>query len=176
MRVSTQIKINKVVAVLVMGMLLGPQVVGTIVDAIRPDEAQAYVEDEVPLQIQQITKTVYEIAGEQHKVSPYILEAIHSIETTASSYLPFKRGETGYTCIVSSAGAKGPFQFMPLTWQAYGSGDICSVGDSAMSASRYLRANYDVSGSWQKALWQYNHSDHYVNNVIQTAINLKHEI
>ena len=125
---------------------------------------------EVPL-------TVYERAGERFGVPPSILEAVHSKETTGSSYVPYTRqGGDGYTCIVSPAGAMGVMQFMPLTWEAYkidgdddGDFDKCEVVDAVFTASNYLRANYDVSGSWSNAIWRYNHSDIYVNEILRRA-------
>jgi len=125
--------------------------------------------------------TVYERAGERFGVPPSILEAVHSKETTGSSYVPYTRqGGDGYTCIVSPAGAMGVMQFMPNTWNHYkidgdGDGDFdrCEVVDAVFSASNYLSANYKTQGTWAKALWRYNKSDIYVAEILRRAEVLK---
>ncbi|MBP2707052.1 lytic transglycosylase domain-containing protein [Microbispora sp. RL4-1S] len=78
----------------------------------------------------------------------------------------------------SSAGALGPMQFMPSTWKAYGvdgdgdgDKDIWSPYDAVPAASRYLCANGAGRGGdkLRKAVWFYNHSWDYVNNVLSLA-------
>lgn len=75
--------------------------------------------------------------------------------------------ETGMGRIrgTSSAGARGPMQFMPATWAAYGGGgDIDDVRDSIRAAARYLAANggaQDIA----PALFRYNRSNRYVVGV-----------
>ncbi len=79
--------------------------------------------------------------------------------------------ETGMGRIrgTSTAGAQGPMQFLPATWAAYGGGgDINSVRDSIFGAARYLAAN-GGAGDITNALWNYNHSDHYVLGVMLYA-------
>jgi membrane-bound lytic murein transglycosylase B len=82
------------------------------------------------------------------------LAAIHLVETAAGRI----RG-------TSVAGAQGPMQFLPATWDAYGAGgDINDTGDAIMGAARYLAASNgstDIAG----ALYAYNHSDRYVRGV-----------
>ena len=75
--------------------------------------------------------------------------------------------ETGIGRIrgTSIAGAQGPMQFMPATWEAYGDGgDINDVHDAIRAAARYLASNNgakDIAG----ALYRYNHSQRYVVGV-----------
>lgn len=79
--------------------------------------------------------------------------------------------ETGMGRIrgTSVAGAQGPMQFMPATWAAYGAGgDINSVRDSILAAARYLAAN-GAPTDMVSALWNYNHSHHYVEGVARYA-------
>lgn len=83
---------------------------------------------------------------------PY-LAAIHLVETRMGRI----RG-------TSPAGAQGPMQFLPATWEAYGEGDINDPRASILGAGRYLAANggrTDIS----RALFAYNHSLRYVNAV-----------
>jgi membrane-bound lytic murein transglycosylase B len=78
--------------------------------------------------------------------------------------------ETGMGRIrgTSVAGAQGPMQFMPATWEAYGEGDVNDPRQAIRGAARYLAANgapADMAG----ALWHYNHSDRYVRAVQRYA-------
>jgi membrane-bound lytic murein transglycosylase B len=66
---------------------------------------------------------------------------------------------------VSTAGAQGPMQFLPSTWEQYGEGgDIESNRDSIHAAGRLLRRN-GAPERIDDALFSYNHSDHYVTAV-----------
>lgn len=75
--------------------------------------------------------------------------------------------ETGVGRIrgTSTAGAQGPMQFMPATWEAYGGGgDINDTRDAIMGAARYLAANGGASDI-DNALYRYNRSDRYVQGI-----------
>jgi hypothetical protein len=87
---------------------------------------------------------------------PY-LAAIHLVETRMGRI----RG-------LSSAGAQGPMQFMPATWAMYGRGDINDTHDAILGAARYLVAA-GAPGNMPKALFAYNHSQAYVNALIDYA-------
>ncbi|GAA4559579.1 hypothetical protein GCM10023193_17310 [Planotetraspora kaengkrachanensis] len=78
----------------------------------------------------------------------------------------------------SSAGALGPMQFMPATWEAYGfdgdgdgEKDIWSPYDAVPAAAKYLCANGAGRGGdkLRKSVWFYNHSWSYVDKVLGLA-------
>lgn len=95
-----------------------------------------------------------------------VLAAIHKVETS------FGTGRA-----TSSAGAQGPMQFMPPTFEAYGvdgdrdgRADINDVDDAIFSAANLLCAN--GAGDPERlatAIWNYNHSQAYVNEVLTLA-------
>ncbi len=62
---------------------------------------------------------------------------------------------------LSIAGAQGPMQFMPATWDAYGEGDVNEPRDAILAAGRYLDARGGPE-DMDRALYGYNNSDHYV--------------
>lgn len=76
--------------------------------------------------------------------------------------------ETGMGRIVglSSAGAKGPMQFMPTTWEEHGigAGDINNPADAIPAAARYL-VRRGGPENMDQALWGYNNHDAYVEAV-----------
>jgi membrane-bound lytic murein transglycosylase B len=65
----------------------------------------------------------------------------------------------------STAGAQGPMQFLPSTFDAYGdAGDIHSPRDSIMAAGRYLAAN-GFANDRDHAIFRYNNAAEYVRAV-----------
>ena len=66
----------------------------------------------------------------------------------------------------SSAGARGPMQFIPETWARYGRGDIDDPRDAIMAAARYLSARgFTEPGGRADALFAYNNARTYVRGV-----------
>ncbi|MER6573123.1 bifunctional lytic transglycosylase/C40 family peptidase [Streptomyces sp. NPDC001093] len=81
--------------------------------------------------------------------------------------------------MVSSAGAVGPMQFLPSTFQAYAY-PVPAGGrepptpwdpvDAVYAAARLLCVNGAKNGNdLRHAIWSYNHSDAYVNQVLNIA-------
>lgn len=89
------------------------------------------------------------------------LAAIHLVETRMGRI----RG-------TSPAGAQGPMQFMPGTWEAYGEGDINDPRDAILAAGRYLSAN-GAPARMEAALFRYNRSDAYVHAISAYAAQMR---
>jgi hypothetical protein len=79
----------------------------------------------------------------------------------------------------SSAGALGPMQFLPTTWAVWGTDgfgqtgtpDVMNPYDAVPSAARLLCADGAAAGgkSLYTAIFDYNHADWYVNEVLALA-------
>jgi soluble lytic murein transglycosylase-like protein len=95
----------------------------------------------------------YDAAAKEFSIGWSYLAAIHLTETRMGRI----RGD-------SHAGARGPMQFLPSTWAAYGKGDINDPRDAIFAAARYLEA-HGAPGDMSRALFAYNHSDHYVRAI-----------
>jgi membrane-bound lytic murein transglycosylase B len=69
----------------------------------------------------------------------------------------------------SISGARGPMQFMPATWEAYGlGGDIHDPRDAILGAANYLHAS-GAPADEAAALHAYNPSDAYVSAIRRYA-------
>jgi membrane-bound lytic murein transglycosylase B len=69
----------------------------------------------------------------------------------------------------SEAGARGPMQFLPSTWRAYGmGGDIDDPRDAILAAANYLRRS-GAPRDLERALFAYNHSTSYVRAIRRFA-------
>ena len=75
----------------------------------------------------------------------------------------------------STAGARGPMQFIPSTWDAYGmGGDIDDPHDAIMGAANYLHAS-GAPGNYRRALYAYNPSRSYVDAVLRYTRRMRHD-
>jgi hypothetical protein len=82
------------------------------------------------------------------------LAAIHLVETAI-----------GRVDGISVAGAQGPMQFMPGTWDAFGNGgDVRNHRDAIHGAARYLRHS-GAPGDMTAALFAYNRHYNYVRAI-----------
>ena len=93
---------------------------------------------------------LYQVAG-HNRVDWSYLASINFIES-----------DFGRVNGPSSAGALGPMQFMPGTWQDYGAGgDIMSPKDSIQAAAVYLN-RMGAPGNMDRAIFRYNNDYDYV--------------
>ena len=105
-----------------------------------------------------VLKAHFVAAEERFGVAWELLAAVMLIET-----------RMGRVVSHSSAGAQGPMQFLPSTWEAYGlGGDIRDPGDSILGAANYLRAS-GAPGDYREALYRYNPVRAYVTAVTRYA-------
>jgi membrane-bound lytic murein transglycosylase B len=109
---------------------------------------------------------LYLSVSQQTGVPWQLLAAVHRVET----------GQSGTTSRTSYAGATGPMQFMPATFNHYavdGNGDgikdIHNIDDAMLTAGRYLAAGGAAKGQYSTALYNYNHSWSYVSKVTGIA-------
>jgi peptidoglycan hydrolase CwlO-like protein len=109
---------------------------------------------------------LYREAAEQYGFGPdwYVLAAVGKVESGHGAYMG-----------TSYAGAMGPMQFMPSTWESSGvdgNGDgvanIMDPEDAIPAAARYLEAG-GAPQDWYRALYSYNHADWYVKDVLTVA-------
>jgi Transglycosylase SLT domain len=75
----------------------------------------------------------------------------------------------------SVAGARGPMQFIPSTWEAYGmGGDVRDPHDAILGAANYLHAS-GAPGNYERALYSYNPSPAYVAAVLGYARQIRRD-
>jgi len=109
-------------------------------------------------------RVIWQAAGNRYGIPWPVLGAINKVETNFGSNLG-----------PSSAGAVGWMQFMPSTWARWGIdangdgvADPDNPTDAIFSAARYLAGcggQFDIT----RAVYCYNHSQSYVNEVLRLA-------
>jgi soluble lytic murein transglycosylase-like protein len=101
-----------------------------------------------------VLRSHYRRAWRRFGVGPPLLAAVNFVESG------FGRLRNR-----SISGARGPMQFMPATWAAYGlGGDISDPRDAILGAANYLHAN-GAPADEARALHRYNPSSHYVRAI-----------
>ena len=87
------------------------------------------------------------------------------VHWTILASINFVESAFGRVRSASEAGARGPMQFLPSTWRAYGmGGDIDEPRDAILAAANYLR-HAGAPGDVDTALFAYNHSTSYVRAI-----------
>ena len=100
-------------------------------------------------------RAFYERASRRFDVPWTLLAAVHFMET-----------KYGRVVSPSWAGAQGPMQFLPSTWEAFGlGGDIHDTRDAILGAANYLSATGSPADD-RAALWAYNPVDYYGDAVL----------
>ncbi len=107
---------------------------------------------------------IYQACGTQYEIPWQVLASINRIETAFGTNLN-----------VSTAGAVGWMQFLPSTWEMYGTDanndgrkDPYNPVDAICAAARYLRAAGGAD-DLRTAIFAYNHADWYVDEVVLYA-------
>lgn len=111
---------------------------------------------------------IFAVASKRYKTQWWLLAAV--------SYVESRIGQNPGT---SYAGAQGPMQFMPGTWETYkdASGrppyDVQDMYDAVFAAAKYLHES-GAPGDLQSALFSYNHAQWYVDMVLDIARKIRH--
>lgn len=143
---------------------LGPGLANISAGLFSPSEVSAR-EAITDFDIPPFLLPIYQACGARYQIPWEILASINKIETD------FGR----LNRVTSSAGAQGWMQFMPGTWEAYGTDangdgrrDRYNPVDAICAAARYLQAS-GFSEDQYRALFAYNNADWYVKDVQEGA-------
>ena len=124
----------------------------------RPNQGRRFLQSEPVAALM----GYYRTAGAQLGIDWTYLAAINYVET-----------DFGRNNGPSAAGAQGPMQFLPSTWdQVGGGGDIMNARDAIFGAARFLRQS-GAPGSYQRAVFAYNNDQDYVDAVAGFAAALR---
>jgi membrane-bound lytic murein transglycosylase B len=111
-----------------------------------------------PAEPADVLRRHYRAAWRRFGVRPAVLAAVNFVESA------FGRLRNR-----SISGARGPMQFMPATWRAYGlGGDIHDPRDAILGAANYLHAS-GAPRDERRALYHYNPSHRYVSAISRYA-------
>ena len=106
----------------------------------------------------------YRRAWRRFRVGPPLLAAVNLVES-----------QFGRLRNESVSGARGPMQFIPATWAAYGmGGNVRDPRDAILGAANYLHAN-GAPGDEARALYHYNPSRLYVSAVRRYARQIRRD-
>jgi membrane-bound lytic murein transglycosylase B len=102
-------------------------------------------------------------------------EARFGVEWELLAAVAFLETRFGRVVSESSAGAQGPMQFLPGTWEAYGlGGDVHEPRDAVLGAANYLSAS-GAPRKERQALLRYNPSDRYADAVALYAEQIRRD-
>jgi membrane-bound lytic murein transglycosylase B len=111
-----------------------------------------------PAEPADVLRDHYREASRRFHIRPPLLAAMNFVESA------FGRLRNR-----SISGAKGPMQFIPATWRAYGlGGNIRDPHDAILGAANYLHAS-GAPKDERGALYHYNPSPHYVSAILRYA-------
>lgn len=126
-----------------------------------PERRHSNTQDAMPIPANY--QAMYRQAGQQYGLPWELLAGVGMVET-----------HHGRLTSTSSAGARGPMQFMPATWAQFGVDgdgdgvkDILNPADAIPGAANYLKAS--GAPDVRKALFAYNRATWYVNDVLAYA-------
>lgn len=101
-------------------------------------------------------------------------QAAIGVEWTYLAAVNFVETKMGRIRGTSTAGARGPMQFLPSSWKAFGAGgDIEDARDSILAGARHLVDSGGRPFDIDRALYGYNHSKAYVAAVKDYAAVLR---
>ncbi len=107
----------------------------------------------------------YRAAQQRFGVAWNVLAAVNFIETAFNKLRN-----------ASTAGARGPMQFLPSTWRRYGlGGNVHDPHDAILGAANYLRAS-GAPRNYRRALYHYNPSGVYVDTVLSYASMIRSDL
>jgi peptidoglycan hydrolase CwlO-like protein len=124
-----------------------------VVETAEPVSGRAYMD-------------LYRASARDYGFGPdwYILAAVGEVES-----------DHGRNMGPSSAGAMGPMQFLPSTWETSGvdgnGGGVANImdpEDAIPAAAGYLKIG-GAPHDWYRSLYSYNHADWYVKKVLAVA-------
>lgn len=111
-----------------------------------------------------LLRRLYDKAAKTFDVDWEILAALNFVESKFGRFMG-----------PSSAGAMGPMQFIPSTWDFYGNGgNILDPRDAIPAAARYLSAS-GAPEDMRAALFAYNRSYAYVDAILAYARHIKRD-